>query len=320
MHRFAVFLLVIFVAPILGCDESSSSEEGTEAEERESAQEPSPQPDGDDEPEVVLAEELAHLADCEDSEPHAESSLIALGQLQIYRGTFDFEGARVAGCLYNRSDETLEHAAIHFQSREGGGISTTTRGLRFFPVKPGEATAFVSTVSLRGIDTYEEHEIEGYELVSVAASGDSRETSYDLEPPLEIDRIVAERNRHPIEDECDDIDPDDGDGQIWISHAAMAPSGLPGDAEPHIVGCVTNRSDEVIADGHFTRVSVGFEVDGGRRGVGTKSLLLQEPLEPEETAFFVSRNSLDRPHLPYTIVPLAGSDEIGPSFTVKPGQ
>lgn len=84
-----------------------------------------------------------------------------------------------------------------------------------------------------------------------------------------------------------------------------------------VIGCVTNRGDEPIADGMRTRVTALYEGEAGL-GPGEMSMVggqgglkVAEPIEPGESAHFVSSFEFTRPVLEVEVAPvgMVESDE-----------
>ncbi len=262
------------------------------------------------------------LADdaCEHVEEWVRAGPVALGDVHLERGALDFEGPRITGCLKNEGEGTLEQVMLEFESiregRSGGGGFTTN--LRLTGLAPGEATEFrTSQRRMRDLDHYERFGTLGYRFsgVNVLIDGQSGRPEFSTADALEIDRILhVDRPEHPLEAECAGIDADDGEGEIWISNARLENLEMPG--TDHVIGCVTNRSDDMLADNRRHTVAVAWE---GRAGDeperlamigGTSRLTLTGPLEPGESGLFISNFDFDQPILEIEFYPY-GTDRTG---------
>ncbi len=260
------------------------------------------------------ASDLAAL--CDEADTLAESERAAISNVQYHRGPIDFEGARLAGCLHNRGDEPLRNLMVAYrgiQERGGGGGTTN---LEFAEIAPGESAVFLSGPFRNDAEHFENWKVSGYQIVALESFPDDE---YPLDPVIELGLPLVDRPAHDLEAECAGIDAGEGEGDVWVSHAEFADAGPPGAAVRHVVGCVTNRSDETIADDRRNRVRVRHSGRAGaepnRMGMvgGSGGLVLQEPLEPGQSAFFVSSFDYDDPLLEVAIEP-GGMAEVDGAF------
>lgn len=310
-------MLMISMLIFLGCDEPDADEpqeepaqeesEAAEDEVSEQDEEPDedretvevpPLPDDDDQAGERLAEKLEGKFDvdaaCDEPEEMFETSLVAISEPRFVRGAADVDGPRLIGCLHNQSDMALDDISLTFSNvqEDGGGFGE--RPLTFHPVGPGDSTMFVTSAFDSDADYFEERGLEGYEFHTLTAGSQDREK---LDSAIEITTPVVERPRHDLESECEDVDPDDGEGDVWISTARMERMPPPHVQRSRVVGCVTNRSDAAIAEDDSSTpdfeitVSFGDDLaeDGDRMEEGSHDeLIVEAPVEPGETALFAS--------------------------------
>ena len=251
---------------------------------------------------------------CEDAEPESVTEVAGLSNVDFSRDPTDLTGARLIGCLHNLSDEPIPNMMLGFdqiQERGSGGGNTD---LDFHEIEPGEVTPFRSSPFTRDREHYEDWEVSGIKLTELERFGDD---SWALDEPIELPLPLVDRPKHSLEAECARLDPDEGEGEVWISQAGFhetRPTGV-----TYVVGCVTNRGEETLADGMDPEIGVqysgryGEEPERmGSRG-GTGNLELEEPLEPGETAFFVTSFEFEDPLLEVTIEP-GGMEEVDGAF------
>ncbi len=255
---------------------------------------------------MFLSAPLAMAEDaCDQVGDWVRAGPVALGDVQVTRGGLDFEGPRIVGCLKNEGDEALNQVMLEFESiREGrsggGGFSTN---LRLAGLAPGETTVFRSSQQrMRDREHYERFGTLGYRFsgVNVLIDGQSGRPEFGTEDEFEIDRFLpVDRPEHALEAECAELDEADGEGDIWISQARLKNLEMPG--TDHVVGCVTNRSDETLADNRGHAIGIAWE---GRAGDeperlamvgGTGRLHLTGPLQPGESGVFISSFDFDQP-------------------------
>lgn len=248
---------------------------------------------------------------CEEVDDWVRAGPVALGNVQLTRGAMDFEGARVAGCLKNEGEGTLSQVMLEFDSiteRGGGGFSTN---LRLEGLAPGESVTFRTDQRSRDLETYERFGVSGYRFrgVNVLIDGESGRPEHGADDALELDRMLVDRPEHSLEADCAATDAADGEGDIWISAAHLESIGMPGIY--NVVGCVTNRGEETIADGMRHNIAVSWEGRAGdepnRLGMvgGTSRLTLPGPLEPGESSLFVSNFDFDQAIVEVEIYPFA---------------
>ena len=261
---------------------------------------------------VFVASPLPAAADhCEGVDDWVRAGPVALGNVHLTRGAMDFDGARIAGCLKNEGEGTLNQVMLEFDSitdRGGGGFSTN---LRLESLAPGESVEFHTDQRSRDLETYERFSVTGYRFrgVNVLVDGQSGRPEHVADGELTLDRMLVDRPAHPLESDCASIDAADGDGEIWISSARLESIGMHGIY--NVVGCVTNRSEETIADGMRHNIAVSWE---GRAGAdpnglamvgGTSRLTVPGPLAPGESSLFVSYFDFDQPILEIEVYPFA---------------
>ena len=231
---------------------------------------------------------------CEDVEDWVRAGPVALGNVHIDRAALDFQGARIVGCLKNEGEGTLNQVMLEFNSiseRSGGGFTTN---LRLEGLAPGDMMEFRTDERARDRETYERFGVTGYRFrgVNVLIDGESGRPEFGTEDELELDRMLVDRPEHSLEAGCAATDSAAGEGDIWISEARLETVGMPGTV--NVIGCVTNRGDETIADGMRHNIAVSWEGRAGdepeRLGMvgGMSRLTVPGPLEPGESSLFVS--------------------------------
>ncbi len=272
------------------------------------------------------AEDLEDL--CAGAEPETRGEAAGLSHVALHRDATDLTGTRIVGCLHNLSEEPLPNLMLaydHVQERGGGGGTTN---LDFETLGPGEAAAFRTGLFTRDRAHYEEWRATG---LVIRALERFAQDSWALDAPIELPLPLLDRPAHPVEVECEAVAPEEGEGEVWITHAsfeAVGPTGL-----TSVVGCVTNRSEEPLGEGRSPEIRVqhtarmGAEPNRmGSRG-GTGALQLEAPLGPGETALFVTSFEYDDPLLDVEIEPgslqRVGDDfefvATGPAITLQRG-
>ena len=259
-----------------------------------------------------------HLEElCDEVEEWVQAGPVAVGDLQPHRGPFDFEGTRFVGCFRNDGDAPLAQVMLEFDWVVEDGSGGATRNVELPPLDPGESMPFATDEVTNDPERYEERGATGFRLtgVNVLEEGVSGRPEHEADPAVEVPLPVAERPDHELEAACAQIDPAEGEGEVWISQAELAEVAMPGVLQ--VIGCVTNRGDELIADGMRTRVTALYEGEAGD-GPGEMSMVggqgglkVAEPIEPGESAHFVSSFEFTRPVLEVEVAPagMVESDE-----------
>ena len=236
---------------------------------------------------------------CDEPESVRESEVAAVSNVEVYRGSLDMGGARVIGCLHNRSDETLEKTSLFYKKVGGGGGGGLNLGVE--KLEPGQTTAFAT----EPIDWDEEEGLEGYKFSSV---GSGFRDNYDFDKPIEL-KPTAERPDHKLESTCAGLDSTKGEGDVRLSHLQYEPVKLVDQTKVHVIGCITNRSDEPIATDD--RVAKGGYQVGAKHnyesGGGTGDLVVEEPIPAGKSALFVYSNDFDEEKSGLKINPDGGS-------------
>ncbi|GEM_PF-3662862 len=232
---------------------------------------------------------------CHEVESWVSAGPVALGDVHVHRGPLDFQAPRLAGCLRNDGDARIDQVMLEFSSiSEGtasGGFSTN---LRLEGLEGGESTPFFTDERGGDEERYERFQIVGYRFSGVNAliEGEDGRPEFEAEGQLELPRMLAERPEHELEPVCRETDPGDGEGDIWISQAKLQTVAMPGTY--NVVGCITNRSDETVADGRRHDIATSYS---GRVGDepnrlsligGQARVYLPAPLEPGASSLFVS--------------------------------
>lgn len=237
---------------------------------------------------------------------------VAIGNVEIQRGPLDFEGPRLAGCLRNTGDGELAQVMIEFDNiTDGSSSGGFSRNLRLEGLAPGDSTAFVTDQLTRDRERYERFNTTGHRFsgVNVLIAGESGRPEFDAEDEFELPRILKDRPEHELEADCAATDPADGEGDIWINAARLEAVGMPGSV--NMVGCVTNRSDETVADGMRNSITVTYEGHAGdepeRMSMvgGQGRLTLAGPLEPGQSSLFVSSFDFEQDIIEIEVYPSA---------------
>jgi hypothetical protein len=246
---------------------------------------------------------------CENVDDWVQAGPVAFGNVQLHRGALDFEGARIAGCLRNDGDGTLKQVMLEFDAvmeRGGGGFSTN---LRLAGLEPGQSTVFLTDQHRHDPDSYERFGTTGYRFTSidVLMDGHPGRPEFSAESGLTLPRLLLDRPEHELEAECAATDPASGEGEVWISNARLESVGMPGSF--NVVGCVTNRSDQAIAEGMRHHISASYEGRAGnapnRMGLvgGQGNLVVSGPLAPGQSSLFLSSFSFDQGILEIEVYP-----------------
>lgn len=262
---------------------------------------------------------------CDDSDPESKSDIAALSNLQLHRGPLDRDGARIVGCLHNTGDEELQNLMVAYsmvQERGGGGGSSN---LEFAAIPAGESRPFRSGELRADPDRFAR---SGATAMLVDELEVFRSGQYELTPPIELDLPILDRPQHPVERQCAELQvSDDADGPVLLREVQFADIGLVGARTSVLIGCVTNTGEETLAEGRWNGISVVHDrtMDTGAVGGGSGRLELDGPLEPGDTAFFVSSFDFQQAGLTIELTPGAMrmvDDEFqlvsdGPSVTLE---
>lgn len=245
----------------------------------------------------------AVVTPCEQPESVHESEVAALSNVEVYRGPLDMGGARVVGCLHNRSEEPLEKFSLFYKKigvGGGGGLN-----LEFGKLKPGETTRFTTKPIEWDQKEARETGLEGYKIADV---GSAFNDNYELDSPIEL-TPTAERPPHNLDSKCAELDPEQGEGDFRLSHVQYEPVKLIEETELYVVGCITNRSDQPIAtDDRIAKG--GYKIDARHNyasGGGIADLVVEEPIPAGKSALFVYSNTFDEEKSELSIEPEGGS-------------
>jgi hypothetical protein len=228
-----------------------------------------------------------------------ESDLAAVSNVEVYRSPLDIGGARVVGCLHNRSGETLEKLSLFYKQIGGEGFGGMS--LEFEALKPGKSVPFTTSP----IKWNEEDELEGYKLKDIG-TGFNDNAGFDK--PIEI-KPAADRPTHKLESKCAGLKSDGGDSDFRLSHVQYENVKFVSEAQLYVVGCITNQSDEPIAtDDRITKG--GYKIDARHNyesGGGLGDLLVESPIPAGESVLFVYSNTFDEEKSGLSIEPEGGS-------------
>jgi len=256
---------------------------------------------------------------CTSVESWSEVGPVALANLQTFRGSLDFRGARVVGCLRNDGQIRLEQMMLEFESRLAPGSPDGSYGfttnVQLSDLAPGAVTAFSSEEGW-GSEMFAGLPIVGYQLIGLdlLEKDTYNRPAFPVESGPGIGVIVLDRPQHPLESNCRALPPNAGEGEVWISQARIeivAPGTV-----PVLVGCLTNRTPSPLGEeeGGIPAQLEGIETaaPGGEGFVLlTGSLRLPSPAASGESVFFGSSFGLTSDLVDISVTPLRYDYERG---------
>ena len=232
-----------------------------------------------------------------------ESELAAVSNVKVYRAPLDMAGARVVGCLHNRSDNTLEKLSLFYEKIGIGGFGGLS--LEFEKLDPGESAPFATNPIGWDEKEAEAEGLEGYKFTGIATGLNDNK---DLDEPIEI-KPAVERPKHEHESKCAGLDSEKGDSDFRLSQVQYESVKLIEETQIHVVGCITNQSDEPIATDD--RIGKGgYKIDANHNydtGGGFGDLLVEAPIPVGESALFVYSNTFDEEQSELRIEPEGGA-------------
>lgn len=228
---------------------------------------------------------------CDEFEPVLETDVAELGDVRIYRGPYDLDGARLVGCIRNTGDDALEGAGLMFnqiQSRGGGGGTTS---LSFGSLEPGEAAPFVSLPFRDDRQRLEEWGITGIELRALQLRDGMELVNHDFSERPQLDYPIRELPESELRQDCAALSPEVTDGQVKLTNLRLVR--VTGGAL-RVAGCIVNGGEETLGDDRQGSVRVAYSGEPGENygGMmhwsGSGELDLPAPLEPDSAALFVA--------------------------------
>lgn len=263
-------------------------------------------------PGLALAIEAAPGLDglCDDIEFDYEAGIFEVGALQVWRGPFDFEGARIVGCLRNNGDDEITELNLVYDNIQSSGGGGGSGSLEMTPLAPGETGLLMTSAFREDADRLARFGITGVRLrelqvprgweertdsdgsVSMHMAHDSHafearpELDYPLMPLPETDLAPA----------CAAAEPPAG--ELTVSALEVLQFA---DGKYRLVGCLLNGTDMAQADGFSHQVSVSYGIQSGGMGGGWGSLRLAGELAPGAAAVFVSTFELSGPDARVTL-------------------
>jgi hypothetical protein len=269
----------------------------------------------------ILAGEIDFETLCDDFEPKAEAEIAAIGNLQIHRGSFDFEGTRVVGCIENRGVEPLQNPSLvydNIQRRGGGGGST---GISAGDLPSGEIAAFQTSHFTANAQRIEDRGLEGIRIRSLQVQDGMDRNSFEFSNRIELDYPYRPLPDSELASNCAEEAQQAPDDEIALTRLKLIEIS-PG--QVHIAGCIINGLDKVLADGLRHRAAVRYSGDasedheGMRAWGGSGRVTLPDALEPGQASVFLSQFDVPDDIARVEITPMRRVDQNG-IFTTEPG-
>ncbi len=240
---------------------------------------------------------------CDNGDPESKSDIAALSNLQLHRGPLDRDGARIVGCLHNTGDEELQNLMVAYSMVQERGSGGGSSNLEFAAIPSGESRPFRSSQLRSDPDRFARWGTTAMlvDELEVFMSG-----QFELTPPIELDVPILDRPQHPVERQCAELQVSDhADGPVLLREVQFADIGLVGARSSVVIGCVTNTGEETLAEGRRNAISAVYDstTDTGAVGGGSGRLELDGPLEPGESAFFVSSFDFQQAGLTIELTP-----------------
>jgi hypothetical protein len=250
---------------------------------------------------VVALDAATGLEDvCASPDFDIQAGSFTLGNLQVYRGPFDFEGAHLVGCIVNGGDEAVTEMELvydNIQVRGGGGGSGS---LALAELRPGERGVFVSSAFRQDPEQLERFGIEGIRLREIkipqgwerkekpdgSASMEMAYQTHRLDPRPEMPYPLVDLPDGALTQTCAAIEAAAGAGALSFSELQVLE--FPG-GKSRVVGCLTNAGSESVAAGFGNQVQVRYTGGGsGASAQGWGSIRLPGAVEPGTSSVFVS--------------------------------
>ena len=263
-------------------------------------------------PALVLAIEPSPGLDglCDDVELDRQAGSFEVGALQVWRGPFDFDGARIIGCLRNNTDEEITELNLvydNIQARGGGGGSGN---LEMAPLPPGATGLLMTSTFRQDADRLERFGITGVRLreLQVPRGWEQRtdrdgqvsmhmaHDSHPFEPRPELDYPLMALPDSELATACAAAEPVAGVVAVSELHVVQFPDG-----KHRLVGCLLNGSDAPQAGGFNHQVSVSYSIQSTGIAGGWGNLRLAGPVAAGKGAVFVSSFDLAGPDAQVTL-------------------
>ncbi len=257
-------------------------------------------------PATVLALAAAPDLDglCDEVEFDHQAGSFEVGALQVWRGPFDFEGARIVGCLRNNGDEEITELGLVYDNIQASGGGGGSGNLEMAPLAPGQTGLFMTSTFRQDPDRLARFGITGMRLreLQVPRGWEERtdsdgsvsmhmaHDSHAFEPRPQLDYPMLALPESELAATCAATEP--VAGELGVAHLQVLRFA---DGKHRLVGCLLNGSDMAQADGFSRQVSVSYGIEADGMAGGWGSLRLAGELSPGKAAVFVSSFELADP-------------------------
>lgn len=247
---------------------------------------------------------------CERVELTHRAGAFEVGAMQVWRGPFDFDGARIVGCLRNGSDEEVTELSLVYDNIQTSGGGGGSGNLEMAPLAAGETGLFMTSPFRQDADRLERFGMTGVRLreLQVPRGWEERtdrdgsvsmhmaHDSHAFEQALELDYPLMALPESELAKTCAAASP--VAGEVGVSSLDVL---LFADGKYRLVGCLLNGSDMAQADGFSRQVSVSYSVKSAGMAGGWGSLRLADEVAPGQAAVFVSGFDLSGPDAQVTL-------------------
>jgi len=229
---------------------------------------------------------------CENLSVIAEGEEVAISNLTVYRGPFDFGGTRLAGCITNRGEDTIEHFVLYY-----GLVIPRTRGVgnaraHVAAVHPGETQPFVTNVYSTPITDA----ATGIRLASVEAYLGPNRVQKRMRVEATRDFPRTELPLPPAALSCEPVPAGEDDARVYLHDVTLIQPEFALDGMDFLVGCVTNHTDRPLAADGTPIVYVRYLPRPPQSRFDelghTERLRVFESVAPGEASVFISQFSL----------------------------
>ena len=241
---------------------------------------------------------------CDGVEFDHRAGSFEVGALQTWRGPFDFDGARIVGCLRNNGDEEITELNLVYDNIQASGGGGGSGNLEMSPLAPGAIGLLMTTTFRQDADRLERFGITGVRLreLQVPRGWEERtdrdgnvsmhmaHDSHAFEPRPELDYPLLALPDSELATACAATEP--VAGTVAVSALQILP--FP-DGKHRLVGCLLNGSEAPQADGFSHQVSVSYSIQSTGLAGGWGNLRLAGAVAPGKAAVFVSGFDLSGP-------------------------
>ena len=247
---------------------------------------------------------------CDGVEFDHQAGSFEVGALQIWRGPFDLDGARIVGCLRNNTDEEITGLNLVYDNVQASGGGGGSGNLEMSPLAPGATGLLMTSTFRQDPDRLERYGITGVRLreLQVPRGWEERtdrdgnvsmhmaHDSHAFEPRPELDYPLMAMPDSGLAAACAAVEP--VTGTVEVSELRVLP--FP-DGQHRLVGCLLNGTDVPQADGFSHSVSVSYSIQSTGLAGGWGNLRLAGAVAPGEAAVFVSGFDLSGPDAQVTL-------------------